>query len=342
MVFSSITFLYYFLPLVLFLYFLLPLPFKNICLLFFSLVFYFYGEPHYFWLILFSSIFHYVIAQKIEKSQSLLRKRFFLLFALFVNFGILFYFKYYNFFCENIETLFHISLPFVSVVLPLGISFFTFQTASYSIDVYLGKIKCEKNILTFITYLTMFPQLIAGPIVRYETVSKELKMRKINFVNISSGIKRFIVGLAKKVLLADLLGLFSATLSDLAPSVLGLWLQAIADVLQLYFDFSGYSDMAIGLGLILGFHFLENFNYPLFARSITDFWRRWHISLSTWFKDYLYIPLGGNRTSMSRLDMYRSLAWSQLEFYFMGNLFLCFFTFRKMHFSSLFKKAPSV
>ena len=300
MVFSSITFLYYFLPIMLFFYFLVPWKLKNIVLLVSSLLFYFYGEPKYCFLLFFSSIFHYLMGKCIERCSKKKGKLFLLIVCLLLNFGILFYFKYYNFFLESIQFFLPNSFSFLTITLPIGISFFTFQTASYVIDIYRGKILSSKNILHFMTYISMFPQLIAGPIVRYETIEKELKERKLSINEISLGIQRFVIGLAKKVMLADLLGELSQRLSDSAPSFLGLWLRALADTLQLYFDFSGYSDMAIGLGLILGFHFLENFNYPLIARSITDFWRRWHISLSSWFRDYLYIPLGGNRVSKHR------------------------------------------
>ena len=297
MVFSSITFLYYFLPIVLFFYFLVPWKLKNAILLLSSFLFYFYGEPRYCILLLFSSIFHYLIGKWITHCPWKKGKLFLLILSLLINFGILFYFKYYNFFIESIHSILPQTFPYLTVTLPIGISFFTFQTASYVIDIYRGKVTSPKNVFQFITYISMFPQLIAGPIVRYETIAKELNKRKCTVKEISLGIQRFVIGLAKKVMLADLLGEFSKILSDSTPTFLGLWLRAIANTLQLYFDFSGYSDMAIGLGLIFGFHFLENFNYPLIARSITDFWRRWHISLSSWFRDYLYIPLGGNRVS---------------------------------------------
>ncbi len=309
MVFSSITFLYYFLPIVLFLYFIVPWKCKNIILLLSSLIFYFYGEPRYCILLLFSAIFNYIFGKWIESCKKKPLKTFLLVFSLLINFGILFYFKYYNFFSETVNSLFPNLLPYLSITLPIGISFFTFQTTSYVIDLYRGKIKSSKNVLDFMTYISMFPQLIAGPIVRYETIEKEMKERTFSIKEISCGIQRFTIGLAKKVMIADILGEFSQILGNASPSILGLWLRAITETLQLYFDFSGYSDMAIGLGLILGFHFLENFNYPLIAKSITDFWRRWHISLSSWFRDYLYIPLGGNRVKKGRFIFNLFCVW---------------------------------
>lgn len=301
MVFSSISFLYYFLPLTLFFYFIVPKKTKNFVLLIASLVFYFYGEPRYILVLIFSCIFNYYYGRYLEKKTGNLKKKL-LIVNLIINFGILFYFKYFNFFLDNINYLFHTNLSWSSIIMPIGISFFTFQATSYVIDIYQGKIKSANNLFTFATYLSLFPQLIAGPIVRYETIEQKLKSRKTNFDLFADGIKRFIIGLSKKVLLANVLGELTKNLINLTTqSVLSYWLQAIANTLQIYFDFSGYSDMAIGLGLMFGFRFLENFNYPLIARSITDFWRRWHISLSSWFRDYIYIPLGGSRvTSFKR------------------------------------------
>lgn len=305
MVFSSISFLYYFLPITLLLYFVVPKKYKNIILLIMSLLFYFYGEPRYIVILLFSCLFNYYYGRYLEKTKGEVRK-ILLSLNLIINFGMLFYFKYFHFFLENINSLFHSNLAWVSIVMPIGISFFTFQATSYVIDIYRGKIKSAKNILIFATYLSLFPQLIAGPIVRYETVEQELKIRKTDFNTFAEGIKRFIIGLSKKVLIANVLGEFSKNLMGLTvQSIASYWLQAISNMLQIYFDFSGYSDMAIGLGLMFGFHFLENFNYPFIARSITDFWRRWHISLSSWFRDYIYIPLGGSR--VSTLKKYRNI-----------------------------------
>lgn len=309
MVFSSITFLYSFLPILLIIYFLVPNKFKNLILLLFSLLFYFYGEPRYIIVLLFSCVFNYYYGKILEKASNK-RKKTLLIINILINFGILFYFKYFHFFLDNINTLFGTNLSWMNVIMPIGISFFTFQSTSYVIDIYKGEVKSAKNLLTFATYLALFPQLIAGPIVRYETVDEELEKRTHNFENFSKGVKRFIIGLSKKVLIANVLGEFSKNLSLLASkTVLSYWLKAISDTFQIYFDFSGYSDMAIGLGLLFGFHFLENFNYPFIANSITNFWHRWHISLSSWFKDYVYIPLGGSRKGEIRRYINIFIVW---------------------------------
>lgn len=294
MVFSSISFLYYFLPLCIVCYFLIPAKFRNKVLLIFSLFFYFYGESKYIIVLIFSCFLNFYAGNLIIKYPK--KKKILLITNLVINFGLLFYFKYFNFFITNINNLLNTDLPLLHIIMPIGISFFTFQATSYVIDIYKGEIKPAKNVFDFATYLTLFPQLIAGPIVRYETVAEEMENRKTTIPLVASGLKRFIIGLGKKVLIANLLGAFATSLDTLSsPTILSFWLKALAYTFQIYYDFSGYSDMAIGLGLVFGFHFLENFNYPLTAKSITDFWRRWHISLSTWFRDYLYIPLGGNR-----------------------------------------------
>ena len=294
MVFSSISFLYYFLPLCILCYFLIPAKYRNKVLLIFSLFFYFYGESKYIIVLIFSCILNYYAGKFILKYPK--KKKILLIADLVINFGLLFYFKYFNFFITNINNLLNTDLPLLQIIMPIGISFFTFQATSYVIDIYKGEIKPAKNVFDFATYLTLFPQLIAGPIVRYETVAEEMENRTTSTSLVASGLKRFIIGLGKKVLIANLLGAFATSLDTLSSStILSFWLKALAYTFQIYYDFSGYSDMAIGLGLVFGFHFLENFNYPLTAKSITDFWRRWHISLSTWFRDYLYIPLGGNR-----------------------------------------------
>ena len=299
MVFSSISFIYYFLPLVLILYFIVPKKFKNICLLTFSLFFYFYGEGKFLWVLLLSCIMNFIYGLLIEKYRDKKASRYILFIAIISNIGMLMYFKYINFFIDNINNIFRINIPFIQVIMPIGISFFTFQTLSYVIDVYNGKVKASKNVIDFCTYVTLFFQLIAGPIVRYVDVERELKYRKCNIDEFAEGVTRFIVGLAKKVLIANELGSLISSLYDIPEmTVLSYFIIAINQTLQLYFDFSGYSDIAIGLGKMFGFHFLENFNYPFIARSITDFWRRWHISLSSFFRDYVYIPLGGNKGSV--------------------------------------------
>lgn len=299
MVFSSFTFLFVFLPLVLLTYFLAKKrKWRNIVLLIFSLIFYAWGEPVYVLLMLLSIVVNYFIALKIEKTKRD-RKRWMVIDVIF-NLAIIGFFKYGNFLIQNINGIFHSNIGEMNLGLPIGISFYTFQVLSYVIDVYKKTVPAQKNIINLGMYITLFPQLIAGPIVRYETIADEIENRKENFSEVAIGLKRFFIGLGKKVLIANQMALIADTIygGDLADAgTITLWLAAIAYTLQIYFDFSGYSDMAIGLGRMFGFHFLENFNYPYIAKSITDFWRRWHISLSTWFRDYVYIPLGGNRVS---------------------------------------------
>jgi len=301
MIFSSIPFLFFFFPIFLFLYYLVPFKYKNLILLIFSLIFYAWGEPIYILLMIFSSIVDYINGRMIEKyNNNKVRKKIFLISSIIINLILLSFFKYADFLIQSINSIFNISIPLLKLGLPIGISFFTFQTMSYSIDVYRGEVKAEHNFLTFMTYVSMFPQLIAGPIVRYETVSEELKTRKINFTNFSNGLLRFMRGLFKKVIIANNVGyLWTIMSASNNISVLGSWLGIVAFTLQIYFDFSGYSDMAIGMGKMLGFNYLENFNYPYISKSITEFWRRWHISLSSWFRDYVYIPLGGSRVKKS-------------------------------------------
>jgi len=295
-VFSSITFLYYFLPILLLIYIIIPTKFKNFILLIFSLLFYFYGEPKYIVILILSCVLNYIAGRLIEKYRKHDKK--ILLLTILYNVGQLLYFKYTNFFINNINELFHSNIGLFRLVMPIGISFFTFQTLSYVIDVYRKEVESSKSFINFATYVTLFPQLVAGPIVRYQTIEQELKTRKFSFNNFSNGVKKFTIGLAKKVLIANVLGELCSSLIGIEEvTVLSSWINAVAFTLQIYFDFSGYSDMAIGLGLMFGFHFLENFNYPFIAKSITDFWRRWHISLSSFFKDYVYIPLGGNRVN---------------------------------------------
>ena len=310
MVFSSITFLYYFLPILLTIYFIIPSKYKNFILLLFSIIFYFYGEPKYIWILLFSCVFNFYMGKIIDKNLNTKKSTFLLILALIINFGFLFYFKYVDFLLQNINQLIGGNIPYLHVIMPIGISFFTFQTVGYIIDVYLGKIPCSTSLLHFSTYVTLFPQLVAGPIVRYQTIESELKTRKHTYESFSKGVSRFIIGLSKKVLIANLLGELCNSLGKISvPTILSTWLHAISSTLQIYFDFSGYSDMAIGLGLLFGFHFLENFNYPLIASSITDFWRRWHISLSSWLRDYIYIPLGGSRVSKQKWIRNIAIVW---------------------------------
>ena len=292
MLFSSITFIYYFLPLLFLVYFITPKKYRNIPLLVFSLLFYFLGEPKYIIVLLLSCTINYYLSILISKKK---HPKLLLIISLIYNVGQLLYFKYTDFFITNINNLFNLDISLLHVIMPIGISFFTFQIIAYMIDVYNKKHKPAKSIIDFTMYVCLFPQLIAGPIVRYKDVEKEINKRECSIPMFSQGIKRFIIGLSKKVLLANVLGEISKEL--ITETVLSSWLKPILFTLQIYYDFSGYSDMAIGIGLMLGFHFLENFNYPLIANSVTDFWRRWHISLSSWFRDYIYIPLGGNRVS---------------------------------------------
>ena len=296
MVFSSITFLFYFLPIVLAIYYIVPNKFKNTILLISSLIFYFYGEPKYVLLMIISIILTYIFGILIAKYKK--QSNLFLALAIIISIGLLIYFKYINFIIENINLWLQNKIDFIYVALPIGISFYTFQMISYLIDVYKGQAKVQKNIFKIAMYISLFPQLIAGPIVRYTDIQQQIEKREYTIQKFSLGIRRFIIGLGKKVLIADVLGnLNIIILGSNENSILHYWLYAISVMLQIYFDFSGYSDMAIGLGKMLGFEFPENFNYPYTATSITDFWRRWHISLSTWFRDYIYIPLGGNRVS---------------------------------------------
>lgn len=291
MLFSSITFIYYFLPILLIVYFIVPSRYRNLVLLIFSLLFYFLGEPKYIIVLILSCVINYVFSKLMIKKKT----KILLILAIIYNVGQLLIFKYTDFFIENVNSLFGFDIEFMRIVMPIGISFFTFQALGYVIDVYNEKHPPANSLMEFMTYISLFPQLIAGPIVRYADVRDALKNRTTNFSKMSEGIKRFIIGLSKKVLLANILGEFVELCVE--ETLLSSWLRPIAFTLQIYFDFSGYSDMAIGLGLMFGFRFLENFNYPLIASSITDFWRRWHISLSSWFRDYVYIPLGGNRVS---------------------------------------------
>lgn len=307
MVFSSLIFLYAFLPIVLLGNFLIkPIKFKNIFLMIASLMFYSWGEPVWVILLLISALVDYVISNAIEESRVATRRfkvnektgKILLLTSIAINLGFLIIFKYSGFFIENLNLLFHISLPIPQFNLPIGISFYTFQTMSYTIDVYRKQVKAEKNFFNFLMYVSFFPQLIAGPIVRYIDIQKQIHERKIALDYISKGITRFLIGLFKKVIIANYAGemvnnSLGGNLNDI--SILGFWIGAMFYLFQLYFDFSGYSDMAIGLGKMFGFDFLENFKYPYTAKSITDFWKRWHISLGSFFKDYVYIPLGGNK-----------------------------------------------
>ena len=297
MVFSSLEFLCVFLPLVLLLHTAAPVRFRNPILLFFSLFFYAWGEPVYVLLMIFSIVMNFLFGRSIDRArENTGKKRILLTWDVILNLALLGVFKYTDFFIDNLNLILPVELPSAGIVLPIGISFFTFQAMSYVIDVYRDDAPVQENVLDFGLYISLFPQLIAGPIVRYSTVALEINHRTLSLKESAQGIQRFVIGLAKKVLLANNIGFLWSQLSATEDlSAVSAWLGAIAYAFQIYFDFSGYSDMAIGLGHILGFHFLENFDYPYISSSITEFWNRWHISLSTWFKEYVYIPLGGNR-----------------------------------------------
>lgn len=306
MLFTSISFLYYFLPTIIILYFITPKKYRNYILLIFSIIFYMYGEPKYVILMLVEILVAYFGALLIDKYKS---KEIFLI-TIIIHIGLLCVFKYTDLFIGTINSIFKTNISFLNITLPIGISFYTFQILSYVIDVYRGKVKVQKNILKLATYVSLFPQLIAGPIVRYETICDELDNRDETIEKFSLGVRRFIIGLAKKVLIANMLGELCTKFSLVDErSVLFYWIFAISYMLQVYFDFSAYSDMAIGLGKMFGFTFLENFNYPFISKSITEFWRRWHISLSSWFKDYVYIPLGGSRKGTLKLVRNILIVW---------------------------------
>lgn len=313
MLFSGIPFLFYFLPCVLLIYFIVPQKGRNAVLLAASLFFYGWGEPKFLLFMVFSIVQGYVFARLIGRGR---RKKLFLTLSLVLSFALLGYCKYADFFIENFNAVTGLSLPLLKIALPIGISFYTFQIASYEIDVYRGDVAAQHNFIDFAAYVAMFPQLIAGPIVRYRDIAPQLKERTHSLEAAASGASRFAVGLGKKVLVANVLAqLVSAYKASAEQTVLYAWLYAIAFTLQIYFDFSGYSDMAIGLGRIFGFTFPENFRYPYIAKSITEFWRRWHMSLGTWFRDYLYIPLGGSRCSRIRHIFNILVVWMATGFW---------------------------
>ena len=307
MVFTSISFIYYFLPLLLICYFVVPKKFRNIILLMFSVLFYFYGEPKYILLMLVEVLISYVVGLLIDKYKN----KNILIIGIFIHVLLFGIFKYFNFVIINVNNLFHSNLNLLNVVLPIGISFYTFQIISYEIDVYNKKVNVQSNILKYFLYVFLFPQLIAGPIVRYQDVNNEIDNRNVTFEMFANGLRRFIIGLSKKVIIANNLGELCNIYLNLGDkSILFTWIFAISYMLQIYFDFSGYSDIAIGLGKMLGFNFPENFNYPYMAKSITDFWRRWHMTLSSWFRDYVYIPLGGNKKGVLKQIRNILIVWS--------------------------------
>lgn len=314
MLFSSIVFLFYFLPIVLLAYFVVPKKAKNVVLLIASIFFYSWGEPVYVFLMIFSAIFNYFMAIDIGRAkvhQSSGKST--LVFTVVVNLFILSFFKYYGFLMDTVNGILGTDIKYTALALPIGISFYTFQALSYIFDVYRGNVKVQVNPLKFTLYLSLFPQLIAGPIVKYKDIAEQLDERHVTLEKFGDGTMRFLLGLGKKVILANNLGAIYTQImaaSDSQVSVLTYWIGIIAYTLQIYFDFSGYSDMAIGLGRMFGFEFMENFNYPYISKTITEFWRRWHMSLSTWFREYVYIPLGGNRVSMHRHIINLLIVWS--------------------------------
>ncbi|MEA4891396.1 MAG: MBOAT family O-acyltransferase [Peptococcaceae bacterium] len=377
MVFSSLLFLFCYLPAVLLAYYLLPKAWRNRMLFFASLIFYAWGEPIYIFLMLFTIVFGYATGLMLERwgppgeagggqadgghasgggvaprgQAAAFRAKLILALAVAVNIGILGFFKYGGFIADNINSLLGLRLSLPDLPLPLGISFYTFQTMSYTIDVYRGKAPVQHSLISFGTYVAMFPQLIAGPIVRYNTVARQLNERRESLAAFGSGVGIFAVGLAKKVLLANNIGLFWDSIKAFTPAEMSLtaaWAGIVAFGLQLYFDFSGYSDMAVGLGRMLGFEFERNFDYPYISRSVSDFWRRWHISLSTWFKEYLYIPLGGSRCGLARTTFNLLVVWmatgiwhgANWNFLFWGLYYFVFLALEKSGLRRLLEKAP--
>lgn len=318
MVFSSTIFLCVYLPLVLLGYYICPKKGRNLFLLIVSLVFYAWGEPKYVFLMIFSILVNYIFGRLMDKNRGRQKRmKLLLVLSVIIDLGLLSVFKYTDFVITNINAIFGSSFDLLNIALPIGISFYTFQAMSYTIDVYRDDVRVQKNLIDFGMYITMFPQLIAGPIVRYADVQDQLADRSVTTADFSEGVMRFVVGLGKKVLLANQMGAVWSDIYALGGDVSALmaWTGAIAYTFQIYFDFSGYSDMAIGLGRMFGFKFPENFRYPYQSVSITDFWRRWHITLSTWFKEYLYIPLGGNRRGLARQALNLLIVWSLTGFW---------------------------
>ena len=351
MLFSGATFLYAFLPVVLLLYAIAPgVKAKNYVLLIASLVFYFFGEPVYVLLLVFSSISDWLHSVYIEKHRGERKAKIALISSIVINLGMLGFFKYTDFLIGTVNAILGTSIPKTGVPLPIGISFFTFQTMSYTIDVYRGRAHAQKDLGTMATFVCLFPQLIAGPIVRYVDVAAELEDRKYTLEGLALGIRRFAFGMGKKVLIANVMGELTQIFRDSGDkSVLFYWLYAVAYALQIYFDFSGYSDMAIGLGAMFGFKFPENFNYPYISKSITEFWRRWHMTLGGWFRDYVYIPLGGNRTT--KLKWLRNIAivwiltgaWHGAEWNFVlwGVMFGVLLIIEKLWLGKVLEKLPA-
>lgn len=355
MVFSSILFLCRFLPIVLIAYYIAPVSVRNLVLFIASLIFYAWGEPVYIFIMLFSTVFDYSIGRWIEHSKLNNRPKqakLGLILSIVVNLGILSLFKYSNFAIDTVNSVFSSQFSGLDLALPIGISFYTFQTMSYSIDVYRGKVEAQKNIISFGAYVAMFPQLIAGPIVRYKTISNELNSRNFSVEEFSSGVVRFVTGLGKKVLLANTIGTLFTEISCYSSdlTIATTWIGVIAYTFQIYFDFSGYSDMAIGLGKMFGFHFLENFDYPYQSKSITEFWRKWHISLGSFFREYVYYPLGGNRKGVVKQLFNIFVVWmltglwhgASWNFVLWGLYYAVILILEKLFLQKLINKMPSV
>jgi len=355
-VFSSPTFLYYFLPVTLIIYFIVPIPkgsprWRNVTLLVLSLVFYAWGEPTYVFLMVGQCVSAWGFGLLIEKFRGQKAAKVYMLISIIISFSGLIYFKYANFFISNINSAIGADIPLIRMLMPIGVSFYTFQIVSYTIDLYKGKVELQRNVLDFSTYVALFPQLIAGPIVRYSDVARDLMKRVHTLPQFAMGARRFIFGLGKKMLLANLFGQLVEIYKQSGDhSVLFVWMYLIAYTLQIYFDFSGYSDMAIGLGHIFGFNFPENFNYPYIADSITNFWRRWHMTLSGWFRDYVYIPMGGNRVKTARFVFNIMVVWmltgfwhgADWNFILWGGYFGLILLIEKFFLGKALDKAPKV
>ena len=354
MVFSSVVFLYIFFPIMLLIYFAVPKKFKNAVMILASLVFFAWGEIRYIFIMLILAVMDFICGKGIDKNEgNKSKQRLYLFIDVGVNLLILFFFKYADFIISNINAVLHIEIPLWNIPLPIGVSFNTFQSLSYIIDVYRGTVKSEKSFYNYLTYTTLFPQIIAGPIVRYETVDEELENKNISLDNFSIGMRRFIIGLGKKVLIANNIGAMwnlieTGNINEM--SVLLSWIGIISFAFQIYFDFSGYSDMAIGLAKIFGMDFDENFNYPYISKSITEFWRRWHITLGSWFRDYIYIPLGGNRKGIILQIRNILIVWAltgawhgaSWNFVLWGVYFGVILIFEKLFLLKILKKVPSI
>lgn len=350
MLFSSINFLYYFLPAVILIYFLAPKKLKNLVLLLASLFFYFYGEPIYVLLMIFTCLSGYIHGILIEKAKNTKYAKVPLISSIIISVGVLAFFKYSDFFLSTLNSVFGSNISLLGIALPIGISFYTFQVLSYTIDVYNSKVVAQRNFLKFSTYISLFPQLIAGPIVRYSTIEKSLTERKTSLEDFAQGATRFVIGLGKKIILANSLAELADSIQNMpTQTVLGYWILAIAFMFQAYFDFSGYSDMAIGLGKIFGFDFLENFDYPFISKSISEFWRRWHISLGQWFRDYVYIPMGGSRVGKFRWILNILVVWfltglwhgASWNFVIWGLYLALFLILEKFVYGKYLEKAPA-